>query len=1155
GHTIWVASGRYYENVMVNKTLTIVGEDMNTTVIDGSGVGDVVNVTSDWVNITGFTVTGGGDIDGDAGIELHQVGNCTINNNNVSSNGYYGIFLSSSGFNNITSNLISGNRYGIQLEYSSNNNTIGSNIIGPNTNWGVHLVFSNFNNTVVGNTIDSNGVNGIRIHTGNEYNVVARNNISNSAEGIHLQLSNNNLVYHNNLFSNTAHAWDDGTNFWNLSYPGGGNYWDDYAGIDLNSTPSQDVPPPDGMGDTPSIIDGDSQDNYPMVHPYGSVRNLDTGEIFFTIQAAIDDADTQNGHRIRVAADTYYENVVVNKLLTLIGEDRDKTIIDGGGSGDVVQIPSDWVNITGFTLKNGGSGSSDSGIELGNVQYCNITDNIVRSNGNDGIRLKNSSNNAVAFNILSENGRINIFLDDSHDNEIEENTVIGREDIDGSELVGHWRMDEKYWDGVTGEVKDSSPFLNHGTANGDVDTTINGAYDRAGRFDGVDDYISADDVCSELTGSELSFGGWIKPMSIIDSKPISFHSSVYANLNMIIYSDNRIMYYDMTTSYVNSTTSFPINEWYHVMVTIDGSNNGKLFVNGVLDSKFTTTVRPDTSGRFSIGQDWDSAVPTDFFFGIIDEVTLFNRSLSENEIAELYYFSHSRRGIFLRDSTGNDLISNSVSMHRQDGIYLSNSSGNTLVNNIIGENERDNIRLEDSHDNVIEENTVYGKVEETGLAGYWRMDESYWEGAAGEVADSSGNGNHGTAEGDAVTTTSGKIGRAGYFDGVDDYVDCGNKSSVQVGGPGNSFSLGAWVRRASNGSHDPIIMQGTYPVGKDNYNLQIGYHQNDKFVFGFYNDDLYTTSTYLDVNEWHHWFATYDAKTNDQRLYRDGSFLQNRTTNWDYNATSGTLYIGRVNWDWGPPFNGSIDEVMLYRYALSDSEIAALYLASKNGIRIMNSTYNTVNNNTIYSNDRDGIHLMDSDHNNITGNILNGNGQDNIHLENSQDNTIRENNISGMIDMDRTGLVGFWKMDEFVWTGAAGEVKDSSGLGNDGAHNGYTNTTSGRFGRCGDFDGSSDYIDCGDDASLGPVSAITVEAWARFDSVSGAFPQIVARGDNTEGWNLYSWSTGSYEFSFILLESGSSWGQAWAIGTTIPQPDTWYHVVGTYDGSSVKIYI
>ena len=69
----------------------------------------------------------------------------------------------------------------------------------------------------------------------------------------------------NNLFQ----AYDDmDDNSWNDTYPSGGNYWSDYEGLDLNSTPSQDVPPSDGIGDTPYNIDADSTDYYPLMIPY-----------------------------------------------------------------------------------------------------------------------------------------------------------------------------------------------------------------------------------------------------------------------------------------------------------------------------------------------------------------------------------------------------------------------------------------------------------------------------------------------------------------------------------------------------------------------------------------------------------------------------------------------------------------------------------------------------------------------------------------------------------------------------------------------------------------------------------------------------------------------------------------------------------------------
>ena len=125
------------------------------------------------------------------------------------------------------------------------------------------------------------------------------------------------------------------------------------------------------------------------------------------IQDAIN--DSSNGDTVFVYDDSspYYENVVVDKSINLIGEDRDTTVIDGNMSGDVVYIFADWVNISGLTIRNGGLDWGDSGIDISSNSNT-ISDNIISYNGqyyaNSGILILGSfSNNSITGNNISNN--------------------------------------------------------------------------------------------------------------------------------------------------------------------------------------------------------------------------------------------------------------------------------------------------------------------------------------------------------------------------------------------------------------------------------------------------------------------------------------------------------------------------------------------------------------------------------------------------------------------------------------------------------------------------------------------------------------------------------------------------------------------------------
>jgi parallel beta-helix repeat protein len=136
---------------------------------------------------------------------------------------------------------------------------------------GIKIV-NNTNASIVGNLMYNSSYYGISLF--NSENITMYNNdiYSSASYGIYLNNTNNTRIYHNNIINNTISAYDDrNTNSWDYGYPSGGNYWSDYDGADYNSTPNQDVPPPDGLGDTPYMdILGwlGVKDNYPLMHPW-----------------------------------------------------------------------------------------------------------------------------------------------------------------------------------------------------------------------------------------------------------------------------------------------------------------------------------------------------------------------------------------------------------------------------------------------------------------------------------------------------------------------------------------------------------------------------------------------------------------------------------------------------------------------------------------------------------------------------------------------------------------------------------------------------------------------------------------------------------------------------------------------------------------------
>jgi len=342
GDAVYVYNGTYYENVVVDKTVALFGENRNTTVIVGVVLSpvweSVIFVWADNVKIANFTVTNGGH-----GIYLGArrsiVTDCLAYGNG------FGLTISSSSENYLRRNLLFNNSHNLCVlgfwsirdfihDIDSSNCVNGKPVyylineqnlsISPATfpNIGYLGVVNSRNvsvanlslsrngdgllvafspNTLVENVEATHNLRGISLvcspgiivkNCNSSYNNlgmvvyysenvnIKENNISHNEEGIFLLGSNHNQIHHNNFIENYRYCqartelsyhcdWDDG-------YPSGGNYWSDYADVDLFSGPFQSITGSDGIWDHPYEIDADDIDNYPLVEPWSPLpRTID----------------------------------------------------------------------------------------------------------------------------------------------------------------------------------------------------------------------------------------------------------------------------------------------------------------------------------------------------------------------------------------------------------------------------------------------------------------------------------------------------------------------------------------------------------------------------------------------------------------------------------------------------------------------------------------------------------------------------------------------------------------------------------------------------------------------------------------------------------------------------------------------------------------
>jgi parallel beta-helix repeat protein len=438
--TVYVRAGTYNENILLNKTINLIGENPHTTIINGSGLGATYSPTVGTygetfhsVKVCSFTITGSriawgiyvqlnskawvenNIITGNSGGIILGCDNSTVINNTIANNEYEGMLIFESSNNTLINNTISGNPYNFGITQSPFNQNIDtSNTINGKplyylenqTNLNINpasypdvgfLALVNCTNITIENLTLQNNYNGL-ILAETRNSTIKNNILMSNVEGLSIINSPNNTIRNNNI---TDNAWKGLTvdhspsatleenkltnNYFNLQVTG-----------DTLSDFMHDI-------DTSNTADGKLM----RYIKNASNLNINSSTLSNTGYLAL-----VNCHNVTAQNFTFEHNEILAAFTT------NSSIVDNAiTNGSITLVHCSFMNLAANTIAHG-----VTGISLDHANNNTITRNKVTGFASSGIALTTSSNNTISDNNI-RNETTGIDFDASNDNTVFRNNI------------------------------------------------------------------------------------------------------------------------------------------------------------------------------------------------------------------------------------------------------------------------------------------------------------------------------------------------------------------------------------------------------------------------------------------------------------------------------------------------------------------------------------------------------------------------------------------------------------------------------------------------------------------------------------------------------------------------------------------------------------
>jgi hypothetical protein len=517
-------------------------------------------------------------------------------------------------------------------------------------------------------------------------------------------------------------------------------------------------------------------------------------------------------------------------------------------------------------------------------------------------------------------------------------------------LAGWWKLDET--EGT--KVVDSSGNGRDGAIHGDPQwLPTGGKVGGALQFDGVDDYVD--------TGWAEDLPAWTVAAWVTSpAAPTSGEAAgpVHRQANFQINWNHGNDAFRGAAGLRAGDTWYPAgfgelkaDTWYHLVATYDGESL-KAYRDGILVTNTSGPSGHPFTEPFTLkfGKHAETAV---YFGGAIDDVSIFAYALSADEVKSLYSGKLPSAIAVSSSSAGPTLIrlgTEATSPHPPDGaagagtvdleLTWSPGEGAQAHNVYMGANpddlkllakvEQTSAKLSHLADNSrycwrVDEvqadgSVIAGRVwgfATGGLAAWWKLDEA--EGT--NVADNSGGHHDGVLQGNPQwQPTGGRIGGALEFDGKDDFIQIADQAPFNTT---DEVTVAAWIKvRAFDRGWQTIAAKGDYAwrLARDRQRNTL------QFAAGKFEENRTVRGNIaVDDGKWHHVVGV--GTPERISLYIDGVLDQTVTVPGKMQIDETPVFIGE-NSDptcRGRYWNGWIDELAVFTYALNDEQVKALY--------------------------------------------------------------------------------------------------------------------------------------------------------------------------------------------------------------------------------------